>query len=609
MLATLAERAADGRRLALRGEVGRLPRARLRPRRRGAARLAERQRPDRALPGVAKALAKAAAVAGLRRRRRGLRARRARAGRASRRCSRARPTRRSSTPSSTCSRSTASRVVDLPLDGAARAARGAARRAPEGRAGLGCVRRRRGALRRGARARARGRDGEAPRLALPRGKRTRDWLKIKTHGRAGVRDLRLDEGAGPARRHASARSCSATYRGRRAALGRQLRHGLHRARHRRAAREARAAAHATTLPFAAVPKMPKVRKGDVVWVEPKLVCEVEFAEWTHDGHLRAPSFQGLRDDKPARAVHREQPVEQTERPRQALEPRQGVLAGRGDHEGRPARLLPRRRARRCCRICATGRSRCAAIPTARSARRSSRRTRRSTCPSGSRGSACEVSTREKPRERKWIEAPIVNDEDALLWMVNMGCIDMNTWYSRVDKPDRPDFVLFDLDPSPDVGFKETVQVALLVKEALDALGLVSRSRRRRAPTGCTCSSRSSAATRSTTRASSPRSSPARSRARIAGSRRRSGRRRSGAACSSTRTRTARARRSPRCTRCGRAPGAPVSTPLRWDEVNESLDPSAFTMDVVLERVAAHGDLFAGVLTTRQRLDRALKSLR
>jgi bifunctional non-homologous end joining protein LigD len=61
-----------------------------------------------------------------------------------------------------------------------------------------------------------------------------------------------------------------------------------------------------------------------------------------------------------------------------------------------------------------------------------------------------VSTREKPRERRKIRAPLVNDELALLWMVNMGCIDMNAWYSRVDKPDRPDFVLFDLDPSPDV---------------------------------------------------------------------------------------------------------------------------------------------------------------
>ena len=85
----------------------------------------------------------------------------------------------------------------------------------------------------------------------------------------------------------------------------------------------------------------------------------------------------------------------------------------------------------------------------------------------------QVSTRETPRKQKWIEAPLVNDEDALLWMVNMGCIDLNTWYSRVDRPDRPDFVLFDLDPSPDVGFKETVQVALIVKQALDALGLVS----------------------------------------------------------------------------------------------------------------------------------------
>jgi len=56
-------------------------------------------------------------------------------------------------------------------------------------------------------------------------------------------------------------------------------------------------------------------------------------------------------------------------------------------------------------------------------------------------------------------------------------------------------------------------------------------------------------------------------------------------------------------------GAPVSTPLRWDEVNESLDPSSFTMEVVLERVREHGDLFAGVLSTRQRIDRALEALR
>ena len=45
--------------------------------------------------------------------------------------------------------------------------------------------------------------------------------------------------------------------------------------------------------------MPKVRRGDVTWVEPKLVAEIEFAEWTRDGRLRAPVYVGLRDDKPA----------------------------------------------------------------------------------------------------------------------------------------------------------------------------------------------------------------------------------------------------------------------------------------------------------------------
>ena len=55
----------------------------------------------------------------------------------------------------------------------------------------------------------------------------------------------------------------------------------------------------------------------------------------------------------------------------------------------------------------------------------------------------------------------------------MGCIDLNTWYSRVDRPDRPDYVLFDLDPTPEVPWAQTVEVALILKELLDQLGLDS----------------------------------------------------------------------------------------------------------------------------------------
>ena len=84
-----------------------------------------------------------------------------------------------------------------------------------------------------------------------------------------------------------------------------------------------------------------------------------------------------------------------------------------------------------------------------------------------------VTSRGPSRQSRMIEVPVANDELALLWMVNTGCIECHTWYSRIDKLEGPDWVVFDLDPSEDVGFVETVEVALLVKEALDVLGLAS----------------------------------------------------------------------------------------------------------------------------------------
>jgi DNA primase len=52
----------------------------------------------------------------------------------------------------------------------------------------------------------------------------------------------------------------------------------------------------------------------------------------------------------------------------------------------------------------------------------------------------------------------------------------------------------------------------------------------------------------------------------------------------------------------------VSTPLRWDEVNDKLNPAVYSMDVVLDRVKRFGDLYEGVLTTRQSLAKALKAI-
>ena len=77
----------------------------------------------------------------------------------------------------------------------------------------------------------------------------------------------------------------------------------------------------------------------------RLVAEVEFGEWTHDGRLRAPVYKGLREDKEPEEVRREEalPGEIRRGKRaQALQPRQAFLAGGGHHEGRPDRVLPRR---------------------------------------------------------------------------------------------------------------------------------------------------------------------------------------------------------------------------------------------------------------------------
>src|SRR5688500_9784488 len=80
--------------------------------------------------------------------------------------------------------------------------------------------------------------------------------------------------------------------------------------------------------------------------------------------------------------------------------------------------------------------------------------------------------RTQPREgeTRIVHFALVGDEAALLWMVQNHCIDMNVWYSRVDLPERPDYVVFDLDP-PDGGFRLAVRVAHLVRGLLDEVGL------------------------------------------------------------------------------------------------------------------------------------------
>jgi bifunctional non-homologous end joining protein LigD len=72
-----------------------------------------------------------------------------------------------------------------------------------------------------------------------------------------------------------------------------------------------------------------------------------------------------------------------------------------------------------------------------------------------------------------IDFPMIQDLAALLWVINLGCIDLNPWYARCSDTDRPDFLHFDLDPVPGAGFERVRETALLVRDALAGLGMKS----------------------------------------------------------------------------------------------------------------------------------------
>jgi bifunctional non-homologous end joining protein LigD len=441
------------------------------------------------------------------------------------------------------------------------------------------------------------------------GKRTREWLKIKTHGRQEFVIAGYTKGQG--RRSGRFGSLVlGVWRGDELSYVGNVGTGFTDKDIDELLAKLRPLQQKES-PFAVVPKMPKVKKADVVWVKPELVAEVEFVEWTHDGRLRAPSYQGLREDKPAREVHREEPLTNEVRIG-----KHAVKLSNLDKVFWPDDGITKGDLLRYYRAVAP-----VVIPHIRDRPFTMKR-----YPDGIEGGhffqkdapshlpdwiptvGVEATTRDRPRRTRTIRAPLVNDEPALLWMVNMGCIDLNTWYSRVDKPDRPDFVLFDLDPAQGAGFPEVIQVALLVKEVLDALGLVGFPKTSGSDGMHVLVPIERRHTYDDTREFS---------AIVAGTLARTHRglvttewtksKRKGVLIDSNQNGEGKTIASVYSVRPH--PGAPVSTPLRWDEVKEGLDPREFTMDAVLARIDRDGDLFEGVLTTRQSLGKALRAIR
>jgi bifunctional non-homologous end joining protein LigD len=215
-------------------------------------------------------------------------------------------------------------------------------------------------------------------------------------------------------------------------------------------------------------------------------------------------------------------------------------------------------------------------------------------------------TRTREGRAREVDFPLVNSREALLWMVQMHCIDMNTWYSRVDKPQLPDYVVFDLDP-PDGAFALGVTAARLVGELMHEIGLEAYPKTSGADGMHVFVPIDRHHTFEETHAFAEAAASlleARHPGVVTTEWLRA--KRSGVLVDFHQNGAGRTTASVYSVRP--KPGASVSTPLHWEELDDRLDRRTFTMEVALRRIEEEGDLFAPVLAGGQSLNGPMRML-
>jgi bifunctional non-homologous end joining protein LigD len=345
-------------------------------------------------------------------------------------------------------------------------------------------------------------------------------------------------------------------------------------------------------PFA--PGGPKIPRG-AVFAEPELVAEVEFREWTDGGQLRAPSYKGLRDDKPAELVVREEPnavVAEVDGRQVKLSNLDKVLYPEAGFKKRDvidyfARVAP------------------VLMPHLEGRALTLKR-----YPNGV--DAQFFYEKNAPSHRpEWVSTArvgsidyvVVDHEATLVWLANLADLELHTSLAMADEPERPTLVAFDLDPGPPATVVECCRVAELLRGMFEGLGLECFAKTSGSKGMQVYLPLNSEATFAQTKAFSKavaellaREEPGLVVARQTKSAR------TGKVLvdwgqndvNKTTVNVYSLRATPRAT---------VSTPVTWDEVRAAKQPEDLTFEAadVLRRVDEQGDLFAPVLTLVQRL--------
>jgi bifunctional non-homologous end joining protein LigD len=366
----------------------------------------------------------------------------------------------------------------------------------------------------------------------------------------------------------------------------------------------------------------KVRTNSpVTWVKPELVCEVSFSEWTDEGLMRHPVFLGLRDDKKPSEV-------QMEVPDPEVKEEEPVVNG-GEEVDKEVRI--NRHKLKLTNLDKVffpdeGYTKGDIIEYYRKVSKymlpylKDRPESMLRHPNGIYGkSFFQKNIEHTPPE--WIKTEriysehtedyinylICNDEATLVFMANLGCIEINPWFSRVQSQEYPDYLVIDLDPE-EISFNKVIETALQVKEALDIAG---------AKSFCKTSGATGIHVYVPLKAKY-HYDVAKEFALVIGKmvntwipeftslERSPSKRKKKVYLDYLQNRKGQTLAAPYSVRP--KPGATVSTPLKWEEVKEGLHPSDFTIKNIHKRLDKTGDLFKGVLGPGIDIEKCIKRI-
>lgn len=342
------------------------------------------------------------------------------------------------------------------------------------------------------------------------------------------------------------------------------------------------------------------------WVQPSLVAEVMFTEWTEDGKIRHPSFQGLRRDKPPRGVRREDAVESPP----AASGRPVVAEVAISHPDRV--LYPAERLTKLDIAQYYERIGDEMLPHVEGRALTLVR-----CPDGLGGECFymkhskvwapsqlrRVRIQEKTKVGEYL---VIQSVPGLVALAQMGILEIHTWNTRVEHVEKPDRLVLDLDPGAKATWKEVVEGARLVRRLLEHAGLQSfpkttggRGLHVVVPLRPVADWQACLEFTRRLAVAMQRTDPDRYTTAFAKSGRerkilvdylRNNRTNTSVAAFSTRARA----------------GAPVSVPLRWREVTATLDPASFTVRTIFTRLSRlRTDPWDGYWTSRQQLPKRI----